>query len=209
MPRGWRERRGNGWNDGKRIAMMSIFSRSRLILCAALLGLSGMLTACSEPSALPDTSQPLRGPLTLQSGDRVRVNVWGQDQITGEYLVERDGTIALPLVGRVPVTNRTPHEAEAAVADRLRDGFVIDPKVTMDVIQFRPIYVVGEVTHPGAYDYASNINVINAVAMAGGFTTRAKKDSITVVRGAEPNRTKFTASDNTQLLPGDVVTVPE
>ena len=105
----------------------------------------------------------------------------------------RDGTIALPLVGRVPVTNRTPHEAEAAVGERLRDGYVIDPKVTMDVIQFRPIYVVGEVTHPGAYDYASNINVINAVAMAGGFTTRAKKDSITVVRGAEPNRTKFTA----------------
>jgi polysaccharide export outer membrane protein len=129
--------------------------------------------------------------------------------MTGEYLVERDGNIAVPLAGRVPVANLTPPDAEKAVRDKLRNGLVVDPQVTVDVVQFRPIYVVGEVTHPGAYDYISNINVINAVALAGGFTYRAKKDAITLMRGAAPDQKKYTVSDTTALLPGDVITVPE
>jgi polysaccharide export outer membrane protein len=107
------------------------------------------------------------------------------------------------------VVNLTPPDAEKAVAQRLRGGLVVDPKVTVDVVQFRPIYVVGEVTHPGAYDYVSNINVINAVALAGGFTYRARKDGIILMRGAQPNQKEYSVSDLTPLLPGDVITVKE
>ncbi len=177
----------------------------RLGICA---GLAGVLASCSGTETA-DPALAVRGPVTLQPGDRVRLTVWGQDQMTGEYLVERDGNIAVPLAGRVEVANLTPPEAEKAVRDRLRNGLVVNPQVTVDVVQFRPIYVVGEVTHPGAYDYASNINVINAVALAGGFTYRAKKDAITLMRGAAPNQKKYSVSDTTMLMPGDVLTVPE
>jgi len=171
-------------------------------------GLLGLLTACTGTER-EDPGVAVHGPVTLESGDRIRLTVWGQDQMTGEYLVEKDGNIAVPLAGRVQVANLTPPEAEKAVRDKLRNGLVVDPKVTVDVIQFRPIYVVGEVNHPGAYDFTSNITVINAVSLAGGFTYRAKEDSITVMRGTGPNQKKYNVSQTTMLQPGDVVTVPQ
>jgi len=187
---------------------MSLSASSRRAACGVLFALLGLLAACGGSSD-SDPALAIRGPLTLQAGDRVRLTVWGQDQMTGEYLVERDGMIAVPLAGRVQVVNLTPPDAEKAVAQRLRGGLVVDPKVTVDVVQFRPIYVVGEVTHPGAYDYVSNINVINAVALAGGFTYRARKDGIILMRGAQPNQKEYSVSDLTPLLPGDVITVKE
>jgi len=182
--------------------------KSRRFLFAAFFGLLGLLAACST-TEMQDPALAARGPLTLQPGDRVHLTVWGQDQMTGEYLVERDGTIAVPLAGRVSVVNMTPSEAEKAVRDRLKNGLVINPQVTVDVVQFRPIYVVGEVNHPGAYDYVSNLNVINAIALAGGFTYRAKEDAVTVMRGMPPNQKKYDVSSTTMLLPGDVITVPQ
>ncbi len=187
---------------------MSLSASSRKVAFGVLFAFLSLLAACGG-SGESDPALAVRGPLTLQPGDRVRLTVWGQDQMTGEYLVERDGMIAVPLAGRVSVVNLTPPDAEKAVAHRLRGGLVVDPKVTVDVVQFRPIYVVGEVTHPGAYDYVSNINVINAVALAGGFTYRARKGDFILVRGIQPNQKEYTVSDLTPLMPGDVITVRE
>ncbi|HUN46105.1 MAG TPA: polysaccharide biosynthesis/export family protein [Stellaceae bacterium] len=188
--------------------MTSLRWNSRRNFFCIVFGLLGLLAACGG-TGTEDPGVAVHGPVTLESGDRIRLTVWGQDQMTGEYLVEKDGNIAVPLAGRVQVANLTPPEAEKAVRDKLRNGLVVDPKVTVDVIQFRPIYVVGEVNHPGAYDFTSNITVINAVSLAGGFTYRAKEDAITVMRGTGPNQKKYNVSQTTMLQPGDVVTVPQ
>ena len=100
-------------------------------------------------------------------------------------------------------------DAEAAIRKKLSGGIVVDPNVTVDVIQYRPIYVIGEVNKPGAYDYTSNIVMINAVALAGGFTYRAGKEGVTVLRGSEASEQRYHATQTTALQPGDVVLVPE
>jgi protein involved in polysaccharide export with SLBB domain len=174
-----------------------------LAAVAPLLGCGG-----SVPGGEPPV--PLAGqPVPLGPGDKIHVVVYGQDLMTNDYMVDRDGTVALPLAGRINVGGIVTADAEAAIRKRLSDGIVVDPQVTVDVLQYRPIYVIGEVNKPGAYDYTSNIVMINAVALAGGFTYRASKDGVTVLRGSESSEQRYHAAQTTALQPGDVVVVPE
>ena len=176
------------------------------LLALAVLPLAG----CDSSVAGGEPPVPLAGqPVPLGPGDRLHVTVYGQDVMTNDYMVDRDGSVALPLVGRIEIGGMVTADAEAAIRKKLAKGIVVDPNVTVDVIQYRPIYVIGEVNKPGAYDYTSNIVMINAVALAGGFTYRAGKDGVTVLRGSEASAQRYKATQTTALQPGDVVVVPE
>ncbi len=175
----------------------------RLLIIAgfALVGACEALLPVGAPVAV--------APWPLGAGDRLRVTVFEQNQLGGEFTVSDDGALSLPLVGRLPVVGLTPAETENLIKERLKNGIVAEPQVNVDVLHYRPVYVYGEVTKPGAYDFAGKMLVVNGVSLAGGYTYRARKDRITVMRSTDPDRIAAPATETTPVGPGDVIFVPE
>jgi len=146
----------------------------------------------------------------LGSGDRVRITVFGQQDLSGEYLVDGSGMLAFPLIGRVPAGNMTGSELAQAIASKLDPDYVRNPNISVEVLTYRPFYIVGEVKAPGSYPYVSGMSVINAIALAGGFTYRARESSFYLTRtGKDGHKTRLDASPETPVQPGDVITVRE
>ena len=143
----------------------------------------------------------------LGAGDRVRVTVFGEPDMTGEFAIDGSGRLAMPLVGKVEANGRTAGELELRIHDKLHPDYLRDPKVTVEVVSYRPFYIVGEVNKPGSYPYVSRMTVLNAVALAGGFTRRARQGRFYIKR-VDPQRTRrLDAAPDSVVLPGDVVTV--
>lgn len=146
----------------------------------------------------------------LGSGDRVRITVFGQQDLTGEYLVDGSGMLAFPLIGRVPAGNATGSELAQMIAKKLDPDYVRNPNISVEVLTYRPFYIVGEVKQPGSYAYVSGMSVINAIALAGGFTYRARESSFYLTRAAKDgSKTRVDAAPETPVQPGDVITVRE
>jgi protein involved in polysaccharide export with SLBB domain len=146
----------------------------------------------------------------LGSGDRVRVTVYGQPELTGEYAVDGGGQMSYPLVGQIRAGGMTAHELERALIGKLSPGYLKNPSISVEVLTFRPFYIVGEVRTPGSYPFVSGMSVLNAVALAGGFTYRARENSFYVTRTAEDgSKNKITAGADATILPGDIITVRE
>ena len=129
-------------------------------------GYPGMVAA--SPAAYSPPAQQF--PYTLDSGDRLRVVVFGQDGLTNSYVVDASGDIAMPLIGSVAARGLTTDQLSARIADLLRQGYVRDPHVAVEIEAYRPFFILGEVTQPGQYPYVANMTVETAVAIAGGFT---------------------------------------
>ena len=122
------------------------------------------------------------GPYTLDSGDKLRIVVFGQDALSNNYTVDAAGQVTLPLVGAVEARGLTTAQLGSAIAGRLKSGYVRDPSVAVEIETYRPFFVLGEVTYPGPYPYVPNMTVENAIAIAGGFTPRASRDKVTITR---------------------------
>jgi protein involved in polysaccharide export with SLBB domain len=146
---------------------------------------------------------------TLGSGDKVRVTVFDEKDLSGEFEVSGEGEIALPLIGTVAAKGRSLRELEQDVADRLAQGFLKNPRVNIEVMNYRPFYILGEVKSPGSYPYVNGMSVLNAVALGGGYTYRANQNKITVIRATDASRTPQTIDPETVVLPGDVIRVEE
>jgi protein involved in polysaccharide export with SLBB domain len=156
-------------------------------------------------AALSDT--PDRSDLKLQAGDKIHVTVYGEKDLTGDYQVNTGGYVALPLAGSVNALGLTPPELEAALEKRFTS--LHKPKITVEVISFRPFYVMGEVQKPGEYPYRAGLNVLSAIAIAGGATYRASTSEVYIQRAGKSNLEKFTQSPTVIIMPGDLVRVPE
>ena len=143
----------------------------------------------------------------LGSGDRVRVTVFGEEDLSGEFELDVQGTFSMPLIGTVSADALTPRILEARIAERLLDGFLKNPRVSVEVLNYRPFYILGEVNAPGGYAYRSGMTILNAAALAGGFTYRADEDDIEVTRanGGDPK----VLSPETIVQPGDIIRVNE
>jgi polysaccharide biosynthesis/export protein len=146
---------------------------------------------------------------TLDSGDRLRVVVFGQDGLTNSYAVDTAGNITMPLIGPVRARGHTTTEVSAALVARLRQGFLREPHVAVEVEAYRPFFILGEVTFPGQYPYVANMTVETAVAIAGGFSPRAFRRSVEVSRPAEGVLVRQTVPVTTMIRPGDTVVVAE
>jgi protein involved in polysaccharide export with SLBB domain len=153
--------------------------------------------------------QTYEQPYTLDAGDKLRVVVFGQDGISGTYLVDAAGNVSLPLVGSVPARGFTTGQLAKEITDRLKQGYVREPHVTVAVDTYRPFFILGEVTNPGQYPYVPNMTVENAIAIAGGFTPRAKKQTVEITRNAGGQRFDGDVPLNYPLRPGDTVMVKE
>jgi len=149
------------------------------------------------------------GPYTLDSGDRLRIVVFGQDAISNNYTVDAQGQISVPLVGAIEARGLTTAQLTNTIAGRLKSGFVRDPSVAVEIETYRPFFVLGEVTFPGQYPYVPNMTVENAIAIAGGFTPRAAKDKVTITRKIQGVPTRSTLPLRYPIRPGDTVEISE
>ena len=145
----------------------------------------------------------------LAPGDRVKVIVFGHEDLSGEYEVDSEGRLPLPLIKSVQAAGLTIQEVEQAITDKLQPDYLKNPKVGVVMLEYRPFYILGEVKNPGSYPYSSNLTVVSAVALAGGYTYRARKSRIVIIRANDPDQKKIPADSNTPVLPGDVIEVPE
>jgi polysaccharide export outer membrane protein len=145
----------------------------------------------------------------LDAGDRLRVVVYGQEGLTNTYAVGAGGSITMPLIGAVPARGRTPAGLAADITAKLRNGFIREPSVAVEIEAYRPFFILGEVAAPGQYPYVPNMTVESAVAIAGGFSPRALRDRVTVTRTDASGTARFVVPLGTPIGPGDTVQVGE
>jgi len=149
-----------------------------------------------------------RAEYQLDAGDTVRVNVFGEENLSGDFQVGNEGSVAIPLIGSVKAQGLTISELEVAIEDALQPDYLKNPQVSVDVLNYRPFYILGEVNQPGSYPFVSGMTVIEAVAMAGGFTYRARTKEVYVQRtGSGEEEILFSVNDI--IMPGDVIRVRE
>lgn len=143
----------------------------------------------------------------LGAGDAVKVTVFGEPDLSGTVSVDAAGGLALPLIGDVPVAGLTLPQAEAAVTAELADGYLRQPRVALEVVNYRPFYILGEVRNPGEYPYAAGMTVMKAAALAGGFTYRADEDDVEIT--AEDAAEAREAAPDSRVMPGDTIVIGE
>jgi polysaccharide biosynthesis/export protein len=146
---------------------------------------------------------------TLDSGDRLRIVVFGQDGLTNSYAVDVSGNIDMPLIGAVAARGLTTDQLASHIADKLRNGFIREPHVAVEVEAYRPFFILGEVTQPGQYPYVANMTAETAVAIAGGFTPRAFRKSVTLNRNYNGRPMRIAVPLTFPLRPGDTINVQE
>jgi|SRR5581483_6091525 len=146
----------------------------------------------------------------LGPNDKVKISVYGETGLTGEYVISSDGKISLPLVGNVGASGKTVKQFQDELVTAYRDGgYLKDPKITAEVVSARPFFILGEVKIPGQYPCLNGMTVMNAVATAGGFTYRAENDTVFIRHPGEAQEHKEKLTDTTPVFPGDTIRIDE
>lgn len=145
----------------------------------------------------------------LDAGDKLRVVVYGQEGLTNTYAIDAGGSITMPLIGLVPARGRTPAGLAAEITAKLRNGYIRDPSVAVEIESYRPFFILGEVAAPGQYPYVPNMTVESAVAIAGGFSPRALRDRVTLTHSDSSGSYRYVVPLGTSINPGDTVLVGE
>jgi polysaccharide export outer membrane protein len=148
-------------------------------------------------------------PYRLDAGDKLRVVVYGQEGLTNSYAIDATGSITMPLIGAVPARGRTPAGLAAEITSKLRNGYIREPSVAVEVETYRPFFILGEVAAPGQYPYVPNMSVESAVAIAGGFSPRAKRDAVTLTHTDNSTLSRAVVPLGTPISPGDTILVGE
>lgn len=161
------------------------------------------------PAAVVAARAAPETPYTLDSGDKLRVVVFGQDGLSNSYAVDAAGNISMPLIGAVRARGLTVAQLSDAIAARLRQGFIREPHVAAEVEAYRPFFILGEVTYPGQYPYVANMTIETAVAIAGGFTPRAQRSTVELSRAERGEIVRGTVPVFTPVRPGDTIVVAE
>lgn len=145
----------------------------------------------------------------LGAGDKVHINVFSEQQLGGDYAVSGDGLLSLPLVGNVPVAGKTTSEAARTVETLLGNGYLRNPRVSLEVSSYRPFFILGEVKSPGQYPYANGLTVTNAIATAQGFTPRAHKKYVLIRRFGDQAEERYLLTPDLRVRPGDTIRLSE
>jgi protein involved in polysaccharide export with SLBB domain len=178
---------------------------NKLIVLTAML-LWTLVVGAESHSAVDD--------YRLAAGDELRITVYGHPDLSGSFEVDGNGQLSLPLIQDIDVGKKTLNEVEALITNKLKPDYLINPRVSVQILNHSPFYIVGEVNEPGSYPYVEGISVLNAVAMAGGFTYRAHKGEIAIIRVGKTDegndgKEKIDATTDTLIFPGDVIEVGE
>ena len=186
------------------------FVKPKLTSLCLLMAIASSLSACASysppPRAFHDaTIQPYR----LDSGDRMRVTVFDQPNLTGTYAVDQAGYISFPLVGNIPARGRTMQELEGTIAAKLKQGYLRDPDVSIEADRYRSVFIMGEVGQSGQYTYVPGMTVQNAIAIAGGFSTRANQKNVDVTRKINGDIVTGRVPITDPIIAGDTIYVRE
>jgi protein involved in polysaccharide export with SLBB domain len=201
--------------------MRSTANRALRLLAMGLVPF--VLTACaSSPHAPP--ADPRAG-LTMQTpassaealaqtyhlgpGDHLRVTVYQQPDLSGEFEVDPSGQVALPLIELIPAQGKTVREFQQAMTNKLAAGYLVNPRINVEVLNYRPFYITGEVNKPGEYPYVAGMNLLKAIAMAGGYTYRANTSKVFLTHTNSTDEQVVEPKPETQVLPGDFIKIPE
>ncbi|MGH9551115.1 MAG: polysaccharide biosynthesis/export family protein [Terriglobales bacterium] len=145
----------------------------------------------------------------LGTGDKIRVTVFNEKDLSGDFDVNDLGIVALPLIGQVSLTGKTISQAEALIGEMYGKDYLVNPRVNVEVLNYRPFFILGEVKKPGSYPYVNGMTVVNAVALAEGYTPRANRDRILIKRASNSGAGEQPAQEDSAVLPGDVIRVQE
>ena len=189
-------------------ASSALLRRSRTAPADWLTAVAAILCLAVAAGALAQ-DEDTRDEYRLGAGDRTRVNVFGHEDLSGEFAIDGAGRMSLPLIGVVEANGLTTKELAALIVERLKPDYLRNPRVSVDVVEYRPFYIIGEVRNPGSYPFVSNMTVVNAIAVAGGYTYRASKKKMTVIRADDPQKTRQRVTEDARIYPGDVIEVPE
>ncbi|MEM6534008.1 MAG: polysaccharide biosynthesis/export family protein [Pseudomonadota bacterium] len=188
-------------------------SPSTLIKSAAAASCLALLAACQSGIAASDAEDIAQSRkqvvYTLGSGDQLRVTVFGQEDISGEYEVDGSGNITVPLIGEVAALGETTTALSGAIETKLAAGYLRDPNVSVEVMNYRPFYILGEVGDPGEYDYTAGLSVLNAIASAGGFTYRANRKTVFITAIDDTEEVAIRLNTALQVQPGDTIRIGE
>ena len=165
----------------------------------------------ARPAAYAAAPMPAANEVSykLDAGDKLRVVVYGQEGLTNTYAIDAGGSITMPLIGSVPARGRTPGGLAAEISAKLRNGYIRDPSVAVEIESYRPFFILGEVAAPGQYPYVPNMSVESAVAIAGGFSPRALRDRVTLTHTDNSGSMRAVVPLGTPISPGDTVLVGE
>lgn len=185
-------------------------SGSKRLATAAMVAVAALLAGCNSYKPAPKvfheaTIQPYR----VDSGDKLRITVFEQQSLTNTYTVDQAGYIAFPLIGAVPARGVTLQQLESTIAQKLRQGYLRDPDVTIEVDRYRSVFVMGEVGQPGQYSYVPGMTIQNAIAVAGGFTPRANQRSADITRRINGEIITGRVPITDPLLAGDTLYIRE
>ena len=179
----------------------------------SLLGLilltAGSLVAQENPeetAPIPDANDTA---YILDAGDRVKISVFNQEDLSGEYTLDGQGRFSMPLIGMVEAAGRTPAELEELLVSKFKPDYLVNPRIFIQVMNYRPYYLMGEVNSTGAFQYVSGITYLTAIAIAGGFTYRAKQNYVYVIRADDPSKEEVKLDINEKVQPGDIIRVAE
>lgn len=183
-----------------------IASRFVRFVCFALALVT--LIACAETPVVVTAPNPVGTPdYHLGPGDKVKITVFNNPDVSGEAVLDSSGDIAMPLLGQVPAQNLTVTDLQGKITELLNRQYLVDPKVSVEVLNYRPFFILGEVGRPGSYPYIAGVTVRQAVAIGGGYTRRARTSSVAIVRQTPVGEERLEAVSETLVLPGDTIEV--
>jgi len=190
---------------------MRVFGNFRIIAAALF---CGAMTACASGGGDAIVAEPVDVTAQLDDyrlgpSDKIRVIVFGEPDLSGEFSVNARGRLSMPLLGEVDAQGLSIEELRQNITTGLSEGYVVGARVAAEVIEYRPYYILGEVDEPGEYPYSSGMSVMKAVAAAGGFTYRANKSTVYIKRANGDAEMKYKLTQQLVVLPGDVVRVGE
>ncbi len=198
-------------------AFLGFFARmtrpgAGIVVLAVTMGLAGCASEGPVPMAPADvqpTGTNFAEAYRLGAGDELGVIVFGEPDLSGEFEIDGSGAFSMPLIGQLDAFQLTVVELEKAIAAKLTEGYLVDPRVNVEVLNYRPFYIVGEVKDGGEFPYISGMHAVRAVAIAGGYTYRANTQKVMITRKGTADEIEMPASQGTAIYPGDVIRIPE
>ncbi len=179
----------------------------RFLNIAIIASLSATLLGCAASSNAPKITAIESPQYRLDSGDKLRLTVFGHEGLSGEFNVGSNGNISFPLILDTKVSGLTTAELERSITQKLMPDYLLDPKVSVEVLNYRNIYILGEVRTPGEYPFVPNMTVKQAVAIAGGYTYRAAEKTAEITRQSKNSITTKTVGSLSMISPGDTITI--
>jgi|SRR6185369_15944250 len=190
---------------------------TKFALWLALIGAGLQLSACSTPgnmgaateADMQATAAAATAVPRFQGGEKIRITVYNEPSLSGDFDIDSNGMVTLPLAGTIRAQGLTQPEFEQELSKKFKSEYLRNPKVTVTILQYRPIYMVGEVEKQGEYPYKPGLNALTAMAMAGGGTYRANRNYVLIQHIGEKGMKEYPQSATTLILPGDLIRIPE